>query len=179
MTKDDKDKRTFDAVLEEFDMYFHDCFGSKLPVAFIQDIGWKPMTDVFETEQDLVMRIEVGGVSEEEIEATWEGETLLVRGVRGEQKHPGVKVYHKMEITTGPFERRITAPPHLHLQKDSLRMSYKNGIFEIKIRHAITDSIINKLRLAEISLSSICLPDCILSRIVAWISKSPPCTGQA
>lgn len=136
MRKDDKAKKSLDSVLEEFDVYFHECFGSKLPVAFVQDIGWKPPTDVYETEDELIVRIEVGGISEKDMKAVWDGNSLVVSGNRKEQKASGTRVYHKIEITTGPFERRIAIPPRITLDRESLRVVYVDGILEIRTQKA-------------------------------------------
>ncbi len=132
--KADKETRSLDSVLEDFDIYFHECFGSKLPVAFVQDIGWKPLTDVYETDHEFVVRMEVGGISEEDIDIGWEGESLLIRGRRNEEKESGNRLYHKIEITTGPFERRIAVPSHIQLNKGSLRVLYRGGILELHVK---------------------------------------------
>jgi HSP20 family protein len=134
MTRQKKSEKALDSVLEDFDVYFHECFGSKLPVAFVQDVGWKPLTDVYETEREFVVRIEVGGISQEDVKLGWKGNSLIVRGRRGEEKVTGPKLYHKIEITTGVFERRITMPQHVKIDRQSLRMLYRGGILEIKMK---------------------------------------------
>jgi len=134
MGKEKKLEKSLDLVIEEFDVYFHECFGSKLPVAFIQDSGWKPMTDVYETDSELVVRIEVGGISGRDIDLTWEGNSIVISGTRKEQKKTEPRKYHKIEITTGRFERRIAVPSNITIDRDSLHMEYRGGIIEIRAK---------------------------------------------
>jgi HSP20 family protein len=134
MGKGNKTEKSLDSVLEDFDVYFHECFGSKLPVAFIQDSGWKPLTDVYETDDEFVVRIEVGGITEEDVNAGWEGNSLVISGRRKEQEQSSTRFYHKIEITTGPFERRVTVPSHVTLDRESFRIVYKGGILEIRAK---------------------------------------------
>lgn len=134
MKKEKKDEKSFDSVLEEFDVYFHQYFGTKLPVAFVQDLGWKPLTDVYETDSEFVVRIEVGGITQNDVSAHWEASSLVIRGKRNEEEKAATRTYHNIEITTGPFERRIVVPEKIVLEKESLRMIYRNGILEIRMR---------------------------------------------
>jgi len=134
MGKEKKTEKSLDSVLEEFDVYFHECFGSKLPVAFVQDSGWKPMTDFYETERELVVRMEVGGISERDVNLAWDGNSIVLSGKRKEQKQTESRMYHKIEITTGPFERRVAIPSNITVDRDSLRMDYSGGIIEIRVK---------------------------------------------
>lgn len=134
MNEKKKEKKSFDSMVDEFDVYFREYFGSGLPVAFVQDIGWKPLTDVYETDDSLVVRIELGGISSEDVETGWEENVLVIRGRRREQEPRRKRLYHKIEITTGPFERRIAVPPRVSLDKNSLTMMYRNGILEVTVK---------------------------------------------
>jgi HSP20 family protein len=136
--KGKKDEKSFDSVLGDFNVYFHEYFGSKLPVAFVEDLGWKPPTDVYETDEEFVIRIEVGGIAPHDVATRWGEHSLIVSGKRREEEKAGARTYHNIEITTGPFERRIAIPSPLSLDRESLRMVYRHGILEIRVKK--TDS---------------------------------------
>jgi HSP20 family protein len=135
--REKENEKSFDSVLEEFDVYFHEYLGSRLPVAFVQDLGWKPLTDVYETDDEFVVRIEVAGIAPHDVSAQWLENSLVVRGMRREEEKAGTRVYHKIEITTGPFERRIAVPPPVLLERESLRMVYRHGILEVRVKKKV------------------------------------------
>ncbi len=134
MDEEKKPRKPIDSMIDEFDVYFREYFGSGLPVAFVQDIGWKPLTDVYETDDTFIVRIEIGGIAPEDVETGWEGDVLVIRGNREEQRPRGRRLYHKIEITTGPFERRITVPPRVSLDRNTRTMQYRNGILEVRVK---------------------------------------------
>jgi HSP20 family molecular chaperone IbpA len=49
---------------------------------------WRPATDIVETQDAFVLRLEVAGVPEESIEVTADGDRLIVRGCRREVRRP-------------------------------------------------------------------------------------------
>ena len=73
----------------------------------LRDDRWQPDVDVFETETDVVVRAEIGGVRGEDLRVTVDGQVLRIAGVRPPPEPSNVKRLHQMEIATGPFERRV------------------------------------------------------------------------
>lgn len=62
---------------------------------------WRPPTDVFETDRDLVVRVEIAGMREEDISILLSSRYLLIRGLR--QDNPERRAYYQMEIYFGEF----------------------------------------------------------------------------
>ena len=73
----------------------------------LREDRWQPDVDVFETESDVVVRAEIGGVRGEDLRVTVDGMVLKIAGVRPPPEPSNVKRLHQMEIATGAFERRI------------------------------------------------------------------------
>ena len=71
---------------------------------------WQPDIDVFETETEVVVLAEIAGIRSEDLRVTVDGEELRISGVRRVPERPGVKRLLQMEITAGPFERRLRIP---------------------------------------------------------------------
>ena len=71
---------------------------------------WQPDVDVFETETEVVVLAEIAGIRSEDLRVTVDGEELRISGVRRVPEQPGVKRLLQMEITSGPFERRLRIP---------------------------------------------------------------------
>jgi len=68
---------------------------------------WQPDTDVFETDDDIVVRVEIAGVMREDVRVGVEGKVLCVSGSRKAPESSDARRLHRMEIVSGPFERRV------------------------------------------------------------------------
>lgn len=68
---------------------------------------WQPDVDVFETEKDIVVRVELAGVRGGDLRVTVDGDLLRITGVRVALEPADLRRLHQMEIATGPFERRV------------------------------------------------------------------------
>ena len=71
---------------------------------------WQPDTDVFETDDDIVVRVEVAGVMREDVRVGVEGKVLRISGSRKSPEPLDARKLHQMEIVSGPFERRVEIP---------------------------------------------------------------------
>src|ERR1700690_3065900 len=69
---------------------------------------WNPPTDVYETEEKYIARIEAAGMRESDFEVTFDNGTRVVRGVRTDV--PEKRGYHQMEIHFGKFAISIRVP---------------------------------------------------------------------
>jgi HSP20 family protein len=71
---------------------------------------WQPDVDVFETEKEIVVRVDLAGVRSSDLRVTVDGSMLRISGVRVSGDSSEMKRLHQMEIATGPFERRVRVP---------------------------------------------------------------------
>ena len=71
---------------------------------------WQPDVDVFETESEVVVLAEIAGIRSEDLRVTVDGDELRISGVRRVPERSDVKRLLQMEITAGPFERRLRIP---------------------------------------------------------------------
>jgi HSP20 family protein len=71
---------------------------------------WQPDVDVFETEKEIIVRVDLAGVRNSDLRVTVDGSMLRISGVRVSGDSSEVKRLHQMEIATGPFERRVRVP---------------------------------------------------------------------
>lgn len=94
--------------------------------------GWSPNTDIFESEDSVVIRVEVAGVKKEELSLKSQGDALIINGCRSDTSHSGRVYYHQMEISYGPFEKVIMLPPPL--QNGEISAQFNDGILEIAIQ---------------------------------------------
>lgn len=96
------------------------------------DIGWRPATDVYETDRDFIIQMDLSGMVRDDIQVYLEGDFVLIKGVRSNIAGPGKKHFHKMEIQVGPFERHVRLPDHV--DTSTVRASYEAGFLFVRIR---------------------------------------------
>jgi HSP20 family protein len=90
---------------------------------------WAPAVDVYESENSIVVLLELAGVNQDNIDVTVTGSTLVVRGERSETNPASSKTYYQIEIHRGYFERAILLP--CAVDPNRTEASYKDGLLEI------------------------------------------------
>ena len=96
---------------------------------FLGREGWTPSTDIVETEDTVVILMDLAGLDKEAIKIVREGDLLQISGVRTRTPVPGMKRFHRMEIDYGPFQKLFRVPQDLDV--DSIKAEHKNGLLEI------------------------------------------------
>src|ERR1051326_2146662 len=96
---------------------------------------WTPAMDMYETEDALVIVLDLAGVDADRTEVHAEPHLLVVRGVRRERRSRSrpdeQRSYHALEIPYGRFERSVRLPPGL--DPAEARASYRDGLLEITL----------------------------------------------
>lgn len=93
-----------------------------------------PALNAFEDNNLLTIRAELPGVKVENLDISFEGDTLTLKGKR-EPYHNDEKVsYHRREIETGNFSRAVTIP--VKVDPDTIAAKLKNGILVITMEKA-------------------------------------------
>lgn len=99
------------------------------------DLGWgapwRPQADVYETESEVVVRVEMPGVRPEDISLTLHTDTLVVRALRREPRRDAKSVYHQLEIHYGPIERIIPLPRYI--RHEDAEASYTDGFLTVRV----------------------------------------------
>lgn len=99
---------------------FHMRFSQRTP-------AWRPPTDVYETENALVVRVEVAGMNEDDFQIQLDGRYLSIRGLRTEL--PERRAYHQMEIHFGEFATEVELP--FPVISNQVEAAYQNGFLRI------------------------------------------------
>ncbi|MCE5197909.1 Hsp20/alpha crystallin family protein [bacterium] len=96
---------------------------------------WSPRVDVYETADAVVVKVCAAGLEPGQIELTLSGDGrfLTLRGMRVEQdEDKGQRIrYHQLEVYYGPFERVVSLPNEIPLERDSLTANYKDGFLKV------------------------------------------------
>ncbi|HOG13322.1 MAG: Hsp20/alpha crystallin family protein [Smithellaceae bacterium] len=90
-----------------------------------------PSVDVKESDKDFVIRAELPGVEEKDIEVTITGDSVTIKGEKKEEKEDKGKNYYYMERSYGSFNRVIPLAGETDANKASA--GFKNGVLNICI----------------------------------------------
>ncbi len=114
---------------DEMDRLFEYFFGrpSMEPVSGV----WVPAVDMEETDDELIVHIELPGMKKEDINLSVRGDVLTVSGEREHKKEEKTKTYHRIERAYGKFQRSIPLPVEVDTEKS--KATYENGILTVRL----------------------------------------------
>ena len=95
---------------------------------------WAPLVDMYATKDDLVLTLELPGVSEKDVPVTITGDLLTVKGERRLEEQVKEQDLLHVERTYGKFERLIQLP--MAVQADHVKATYRDGVLEIRLPKA-------------------------------------------
>jgi HSP20 family protein len=92
---------------------------------------WAPAVDIYETENELVVKADLPEVDEKDIDVRVENNTLTVRGERKFQEKTEKDNYLRVERTYGSFSRSFSLPNTVN--NESIQANYKNGVLTVTL----------------------------------------------
>lgn len=92
---------------------------------------WVPNTDVYETDNGLVVKVELAGMRSEHLEITVEGHRMRISGNRPDGCRAAKASFLVMEINYGPFESMLELPEAYDLSQ--AKAAYLNGFLRIDV----------------------------------------------
>jgi len=92
---------------------------------------WTPAVDILETENDLILKMDVPEVELKDVDIRLENHTLTVKGERKFENLADSKAYHRIERSYGSFARTFTLPDTV--DTEMVRADYKNGVLSITL----------------------------------------------
>ena len=96
------------------------------------DLGeFSPSIDVKENEKEFIIKAEIPGVEEKDVEVTVSNDSVTIKGEKKEEKEDKDKNYYYMERSYGSFHRVIPLATEVESGKAQARI--KNGVIDIKI----------------------------------------------
>ncbi|HWQ93831.1 MAG TPA: Hsp20/alpha crystallin family protein [Clostridia bacterium] len=114
---------------------------------------WVPNTDVYTTDNGLVIKVELAGMRSDSLEITVEGNRLRISGNRPDGCRAAKCSFLVMEINYGPFESVLELPPGYDLSQ--AKAAYLNGFLRIDVPLVQRSNKSTKVPIAEGSPSAI------------------------
>ena len=125
---------------EAMDHLFDDAFTRPLT---LRD-GWSaPAIDMYQTDDEIVVKASLPGVKADEVQINITGEILTLKGETKQVEEKKDKAWHMREQRWGAFERAIALPTEV--VADKAKAEFENGILTISLPKAeeVKPKIIN------------------------------------
>ena len=91
--------------------------------------SFTPAVDVYEDPHKIMLKVEVPGVKQEDLDIRLENNTLTIRGERKFESEEKEENFHRIERRYGSFVRTFTVPPTV--DTESLSANYDAGVLTI------------------------------------------------
>jgi HSP20 family protein len=92
---------------------------------------WAPSVDIFETDNELVLKADVPGVALKDIDIRIENGTLSLKGERKFEREENNKGFHRMERSYGSFVRYFTVPDTV--DSENVKADYQGGVLTVTL----------------------------------------------
>ena len=128
MSQDDKKLQDeVQRMQKRMDRLFNDMIPTIGWVAVRQQRKWRPLTDVYETEDSVIVKVEVAGMSEQDFCVSLSNRNLTISGVR---RDPDCKLsYQQLEIPYGHFHTEVFLP--YAVEREEIRATYESGFLTV------------------------------------------------
>lgn len=111
------------------------------PLVALHQDTWHPPTDVYETDTEIIVKVDVAGVEEGNMEVSIEDGLLRVTGFRTDCSNFTKLAVHRLEIICGEFETHVHLP-HAVDPRNEVQCSYHNGMLTVvlpkEVAHKVT-----------------------------------------
>ena len=122
--------RGLNSLQEQVNRLFDDTFSSHR--AGQSDLAtWAPAVDVFETENELVVKADLPDMNEKDIDVRVENNTLTVRGERKFEQQANEDNYLRIERAYGTFTRSFSLPNTVN--PEAIRAEYRSGVLTVRM----------------------------------------------
>ena len=92
---------------------------------------WTPPVDIYETNDALVLKAELPGVSKDDVSIEVHQNTLILRGQRKHETEVKEEHYHRVERAYGTFQRSFMLPTQVDQEK--VQATYHDGVLELRL----------------------------------------------
>ena len=90
-----------------------------------------PAVDIYEDEKKVVLKLEVPGIEEKDLDVSVENHTLTVKGERKFEKEEKQENFHRVERRYGSFYRAFTLPNTV--DAENVQASYTAGVLKLEL----------------------------------------------
>ena len=123
----------FEHIRERMDQAYRQVIGAPGSPRFCLPY-MEPAVDAYETSSEVIVVVEIAGISGQEVTLELEGRTLVLRGERKPLPGRPRRLYSQMEVCHGAFQRELLLPAEV--DAETAQTAYKDGILEVALPKA-------------------------------------------
>ena len=128
----------FEQLRAEVENSFNDTFQHLKPLFNLSERSWKPQMDIYETPNEIIVRVEIAGVEKENYGVEINNRAIRIYGYRKELPTVPNSTYRLAEIQYGKFERTIFFPTPIDTKM--VTSSYSSGLLQLVLGKHSQDS---------------------------------------
>jgi HSP20 family protein len=114
-----------------FEDFFRRPFPSVMPRLAVEEMEFSPNIDIYEEENDVVVKAELPGIKKEDIDISLTEDTITVAGEKKAEHKVEKKNFCRYESSYGSFSRTMALPSDV--RPDKVKAEFKNGVLEIRM----------------------------------------------
>jgi HSP20 family protein len=121
--------RELDSLQSEFNRVFDSFIGNGR--SEVRARRWVPAVDLVETDESLVLRADLPGLSKDDVTIEVKDDVLTLSGERRGEHEEKAEGYYRVERAFGRFSRSLTLPQGV--EPDSIDAEFTDGVLEVRI----------------------------------------------
>jgi len=102
---------------------------SRSPLHLESEGAWLPPLDVYETDSEFIVKLEIPGVQRQDIQIGFSENALTISGTRCDETMGGEMKYVQMEIAYGEFQRRVVF--NTPIDQKAITAKYSEGFLKV------------------------------------------------
>jgi len=122
--------REFGDIQADVNRLFDTFFG-RTAQSGVPERAWAPAADIYETKGELVIKTDLPGLNEKDVQVSITGELLSLKGQRLEPEDVKPEQYFRAERWAGRVERVFQLP--IPVQADKVRANYRDGVLTVTL----------------------------------------------
>lgn len=119
------------SIQDELNRLFGRTYAGIEPTRAAASGSWMPSMDVYETEDEIVVTVDIPGIDPKDVDVSVEDSTLTVSGKREFSNEVKEESYHRIERRYGSFARAIALPQTADTEK--VAASFDKGVLTIEV----------------------------------------------
>jgi HSP20 family protein len=121
--------------LDEVERSFEDLFSQSLIPMWrrtpVMNGEWMPAIDIFEKKDKFIVKAELPGMKQKDIDVSLSGNNLIIKGKKNTESEVKEQDYYRSERTYGSFFRSIPLPSSI--SANEIEANFEDGVLEISI----------------------------------------------
>ena len=110
---------------------FEETFRPFLTTDEVWPTTWMPLCDIYETDKEMVLKVELPEVKKEDVDVVLENNVLMLKGERKFEENTERENYHRVERHYGEFMRSFTLPTFV--DATGINAEFKEGVLTVTL----------------------------------------------